>query len=200
MKNSYEILSPLFLKLAGFCVCIYLYVLCLQLFFINSRYINPTFFSFQQINIYFVWSIVFCVFVLCAYFSIFTFMKISNGKLYLSSMYLLYCTMFVLLLFVFKTLAYTVSNATIMLKIVLCLGFIFIFLEYLHAQTSNNFIRDKCVLAGIMGITPCIVVFVTIAYVIFGHIHYDDAVFVLLYMWAYLLYLIYALRIFYFLF
>ena len=27
-----------------------------------------------------------------------------------------------------------------------------------HAQTSNNYIRDKCILAGIMGITPCITI------------------------------------------
>jgi hypothetical protein len=44
-----------------------------------------------------------------------------------------------------------------MLKIVLCFSFLFILLEFLHAQTSKAFTKEKAVLSSIIGITSCIV-------------------------------------------
>ncbi|MCL1941878.1 MAG: hypothetical protein FWG09_08030, partial [Synergistaceae bacterium] len=194
MKNDYEVLSPFFLKFAGLCVSIYLNILCLQLFLLNTRFIDPNSPSYQQINVYLIWAIIIGVFILCAFFFIFTFMKVDNSGIYLFNMYLLYYIMCVLFLFILKTRAGTVSNANMMLKIILCLGFIFIFLEFLHAQTSANFVRDKCILAGIMGITPCIVIFVIITYAVYYKRFY--AYYMPYHAVAYILYLLYALRIF----
>jgi len=192
MKNEYEILSPFFLKLAGFCVSIFLFVLCLQLFVLNPRYIDPSSVSYRQINVYLIWTIIAGVFILCAFFSAFLFMKVDNSKIYLFNMYLLYCIMCVLFFFILQTRAWTVSNANVMLRIILCLGFIFIFLEFLHAQTSKNFIREKCILASIMGMAPCIAIFV-ISYKesLHGSFHGIYTMYTIIYM----PYILYALHI-----
>jgi hypothetical protein len=88
--------------------------------------------------------------------------------------------MCILFLFVYKTRAWTISNANQMLKIVLCLGYLFIFLEYLHAQTSPTFIRDKCIFAGIIGITPCIAIFVLSFKIDYYHMNiYSDLPYIL---------------------
>jgi hypothetical protein len=81
-----------------------------------------------------------------------------------------------------------IFNAGLMHKIVFCFGFLFIFLEFLHAQTSGTFIRDKSILAGIMGITTCIAIF------IISYKSHFNAINTLIY----LPYIMYALRIFVF--
>ena len=168
LKNEYEILSPFFLKYVGFCVSLYLYALCLQLFIMNPGNVNSGSFFTWEMNSHYIWAIISGAFIMCVLFSAFIFMKINHSKVYLFSMYFLYIIMCILFLFVLKTNAKTdfkasaIYNANILLKIALCLGYLFIFLEFLHAQTSNTFIRDKCILAGIMGMAPCIAIFVMI--------------------------------------
>ena len=167
-KNEYEILSPLFLKFVGFCMSIYLYVLCLQLFIVNYGYIKQDSFLYPQINVYLIWAIISSAFILCVFFSSFIFMKVDNSKVYLFNMYMLCCIKCVILLYILITYAEDINNTYMMMRIVLCFGFLFIFLEFLHAQTSKNSFRDKCILAGVMGITSCILpLMLTIGYCFF---------------------------------
>ena len=150
MKNGYEILSPYFMKLAGFCVSIYLCIISVKLFVMNPEN------AYWHTNSFLVWSIILAAFFLCVLFFMFIFIKTDNSKVYLFSLYLLCCIKFVLFLFMFNMRLRTLSDANIMLKIVLCFGFLFIFLEFLHAQTSRNFIGEKTLIAGIIGTTSCI--------------------------------------------
>jgi len=161
MKNSYEILSPFFLKFTGFCVSVYLCILCVRLFILNPRY------AYWQLNAFLVWPIILGAFILCVCFAMFILAKMNNSRVYLSSMYLLYCIKCILFLIILNTRAYTLINANIMLKIALCFGFLFIFLEYLHAQTSLDFFKEKTLLSGIMGIVSCLIVFAITVYVIY---------------------------------
>ena len=180
LKNEYEVLSPLFLKFVGFCVSIYLCILCVQLFIMNYGYIKQNSFLSPQINIYLIGTIISSALILCVFFAAFVFMKVDNSKAYLFNMYMLCCIKCVLLLHILITHAENVNDTYMMLRIVLCFGFLFIFLEFLHAQTSKNLVRDKCILAGIMGITSCILpLMLTIGYFFF---------------WTF--YLLYALYIF----
>ena len=181
MKNSYEVLSPFFMKITGFCVSLFLCITCLQLFVLNPGY------AYWQTNTLLVWLVIVAAFILCVLFFMFIFMKINISKIYLFSLYMLCGVKCVLFLLMFNMRLRNVSDANTMLKIILCFGFIFIFLEYLHAQTSRNFIREKTVLAGIMGIASCIIsIFVLIA--VKGNYSYNFLIF----------YLFYALYIFIF--
>ena len=150
MKNSYEVLSPLFMKITGFCVSLFLCIMSVKLFVLSPRY------AYWQKNAFLVWLVIVAAFILCMLFFMFIFMKIDKSKIYLFSLYMLCGVKCVLFLLKFSIRLRNVSDANMMLKIILCFGFIFIFLEYLHAQTSRNFIREKTVLAGIMGIISCI--------------------------------------------
>ena len=151
IKNGYEILSPFFMKVAGFCVSIYLCILSIKLFVLNPGY------AYWQTNAFLVWPIILSAFILCVCFFMFIFMKANNSGIYLFDMYVLCCVKCILFLLVFYTSTRSLPDTNMMLKIILCFGFLFIFLEFLHAQTSRNFIGEKTVLAGIMGITFCII-------------------------------------------
>ena len=177
---------------------IYLYVLCIQLFILNYGYIKQESLLSPQINVYLFWVIISSAFILCVFFSAFVFMKINNSIIYLFNMYFIYFIKCVLFLLIMKTRAGDAANANKMLKIVLCLGFLFVFLEFLHMQTSKTFIRDKYILAGSMGILSCISIFTIIAYVLYFRCipiiaHYGY--YLPYHMVAYLLYILYALRI-----
>jgi len=189
MKNSYEVLSPFFLKFAGFCVSVFLCILCVRLFILNTRY------AYWQANAFLVWPVILGAFILCVCFAMLILAKMSGSRVYLSNMCLIYCIKCILFLLIFNTRAYTLPNADMMLRIVLCFGILFIFLEFLHAQTSMNFIKEKTVLSGIMGITSCIVIFMAIAFM-FSKDHFIMNLYIL----AYSLYALYALRIFVFTF
>ena len=184
MKSDYDVLSPFFMKLVGFCVSIFLYILCLKLFVEKPIYI------FHKTNAYFVWAITVGAFILCVCFSAFLFMKINNSIVYLLNIYVIYCVKCVLFLLILITYTRSLSEAEMMQRIFLCLGFLFIFLEFLHAQTTRTFIRDKCLLSCTMGITSS--VFALAAIVLMFYFNHFSVAHVLA------LYLLYALRIFVF--
>ena len=150
MKNGYEILSPYFMKLAGCCVSVYLCIISIKLFVLNPEN------AYWRTNAFIVWPIILAAFFLCACFFMFVFMKLDNSRIYLFNLYLLCYIKCVLFLLKFILRLHTFSDANMMLKIVLCFAFLFIFLEFLHAQTSRNFIGEKTTLAGTMGIISCI--------------------------------------------
>jgi hypothetical protein len=77
-------------------------------------------------------------------------------------MYLIYCAICFIFLLAIISEAFNVSNANIMLRIILCYGFLFIFLEFLHAQTSSDFAKEIHFLSGILGIISCILTFATL--------------------------------------
>ena len=187
MKNGYEILSPYFMKLVGFCISVYLCIISIKLFVLMPRH------AYWQTSAFLVCSIILAAFILCVFFFMFIFIKTDKSKIYLFSLYLLCYIKCVLFLLVFNTRLHTLSDANIMLKIILCFGFLFIFLEFLHAQMSWSFIREKTVFAGIMGITSCVSIYAITAYMIS-----ETGLFTNLHMLAYILYASYAIRIFVF--
>jgi len=187
MKNSYEVLSPFFLRFTGLCVSVYLCILCVKLFILNPRY------AYWQANAFLVWPIILSAFLLCVSFVMFIFSKMNYSRICLLNLYVLCCLKCVLFLLLINTRAYTLPNANMMLKIVLCFGFLFIFLEFLHAQTSNSFVREKSLLSGILGVVSCIVIFATLIFLISIR-----ELSMLIYALPYLLYALYALRIFVF--
>jgi hypothetical protein len=85
------------------------------------------------------------------------------------------------------TRAGTVHNADMMMRMTLCLGFLFIFLEFLHVQTSPDFVKDKRILAGIMGIA-------TFAFILLVFRFYNFLYNI--YIVAFLPFILYALRVF----
>ena len=160
MKNSYEVLSPLFMKLAGLFVSIYLCILSVKLFMLSPSQ------AYWQTNAFSVWPIILGAAILCVCFSMFIFSKkIDNGKICLFGMYVLCFIKCILFLLIFNMRLRTLSDANMMLNIVLCFGFLFIFLEFLHAQTSGNYIEEKTLVAGVIGIVSCIFALILVIYI-----------------------------------
>jgi hypothetical protein len=150
-KNSY-IMNQfiLFLKTAGICISVFLLALCLKLFLQNPRYLR------WYENKYFTWIVISGIAVIGISFlrMIFCNTKINNVCLF--DMYLLFGIKCSLFMFILKTTTTRPVDIVMMRWLILGLGILFMFLEFLHTQTANNFIRDRRLLSGIMGIVSCL--------------------------------------------
>jgi hypothetical protein len=103
----------------------------------------------------------------CSFFSLFVFSNIGNSKIYLFNMYVLFYIKSILFTFTSITTTSRQSDLDTMQKIILCLGFLFIFLEFLHAQTAKNFTKEKCFVAGILGILSCFIALMVTSFLFF---------------------------------
>ena len=142
-NDHYKILSPSFLKITGLCISLFLCGACWILFFQNPRY-NAVGFLLYEIFVGIIGVTLFFVF--------FVFSSIENSKLYLLNAYFLFFIHCVLFIFIASTSPTRVSDVKMMQKIILCLGFLFMFCEFLHAQTAENFAHERFVEACVMGV------------------------------------------------
>jgi hypothetical protein len=143
-----------------------------KLFVLNPRY------AYWKVSAFLVWPIILSALSLCVCFATSIFTKVEDSSVYLFNMYVLVCIKLILFLFVFFTRACTDFDANAILKIVLCFGFLFILLEFLHAQMSKTYIMEKTILSAIMGITSCSTPIVLMSIL---HVDYSFFIFYLLY-------------------